>query len=72
MSSYGKPLNHRYFNVFEVKNFEVHKKNLINLIDKIPDTFRHTDREKISHTDWDLPETMKKELKKLMILLVRV
>ena len=61
MTSYGKPLNHRYFNVCEVKNFEVHKKNLINLIDKIPNTSRRTDREKLSHTDWALPETMKRE-----------
>lgn len=40
-----------------VKNFEKHKKNLIDLIYKIPQNPLTT----ISHTDWNLPETMRRE-----------
>jgi|ETNvirenome_6_85_1030632.scaffolds.fasta_scaffold40148_4 uncharacterized protein YjlB len=40
------------FNIFKVKNFKIHKEILINLIDKIPTTFRHLQEEHISHTDW--------------------
>ena len=40
-----------------VKNFDKHKKNLIDLIYKIPQNPLKT----ISHTDWNLPETMRRE-----------
>jgi len=40
-----------------VKNFSNHKKNLINLLYKIP----QNPLKNISHTDWNLPETFKRE-----------
>ncbi len=54
---------------FKVSNFEIHKKNLIDLILKFPknplamepDHLFHEHKHTISHTDYDLPRKMKKE-----------
>ena len=53
--------NNNYINIFKVNNFEVHQKNLINLIHQIPETSLKTEKSKISHTDWHIPATMKRE-----------
>jgi hypothetical protein len=43
--------------IYDVPNHEEHKKNIIELIKKIP----QNKYENISHTDWNLPPTMQKD-----------
>tara|TARA_B100000900_G_C20573268_1_gene714222 strand:- start:282 stop:797 length:516 start_codon:yes stop_codon:yes gene_type:complete len=47
--------------IHEVDQFSKHKLNLINLINKIPETSFNSDNEKISHTDFKIPRSMKRE-----------
>tara|TARA_Y100001938_G_C7924728_1_gene346298 strand:+ start:60 stop:584 length:525 start_codon:yes stop_codon:yes gene_type:complete len=49
------------FIIHKVNQFNKHKLNLINLINKIPQTTCNSDNEKISHTDYKIPQTMKRE-----------
>lgn len=50
-----------YISKYKVKNFQEHKKNIINLIFKIPQTILVSKHERIFHTDWEIPNTMQKE-----------
>ena len=43
--------------IYSIPDFEKHKVKLLELIHKIPDT-RYKD---ISHTDWELPRSMRRE-----------
>jgi|TARA_R100001460_G_scaffold6517_4_gene17102 uncharacterized protein YjlB len=52
-----------FINTYKVNNFKEHKKNLIDLIFKIPQTIRVSSDEKIFHTDWAIPNTMRREYK---------
>lgn len=45
-----------YLSIFNVDNFVNHKNNFINLIKEIPPN----KFDNISHTDWDLPKTVKR------------
>ena len=49
------------YNIYKVNNFKEHKNKLINLINKIPKTYLKDQKQKISHTDWQIPKTMKRE-----------
>ena len=49
------------YNIHKVDNFNEHKNKLINLINKIPETSIKEQKQKISHTDWQIPKTMKRE-----------
>ena len=58
-----------YCYLFTVPNFEIHKKNLISKIYKIPNNpFKMTPKgDTISHTDWNLPEQMEREYRDYFI-----
>jgi len=56
-----------HITTFKVNNFINHKKILIDLIKKIPKTFIHSDRERISHSDCELPNTMYREYKEYFL-----
>tara|TARA_R100001126_G_scaffold97388_1_gene70685 strand:+ start:76 stop:591 length:516 start_codon:yes stop_codon:yes gene_type:complete len=47
--------------IHHVNQFDKHKSKLIDLIYKIPETSFTSDNEKISHTDFKIPRTMKRE-----------
>tara|TARA_Y100000114_G_scaffold156463_1_gene183723 strand:+ start:141 stop:656 length:516 start_codon:yes stop_codon:yes gene_type:complete len=49
------------FIIHKVDKFEKHKSNLIDLINKIPETSFTSENEKISHTDYNIPRTMRRE-----------
>jgi len=55
--------------IHTVPDFEIHKKNLISKIFKIPkNPYKMTPRgDTLSHTDWDLPEKMEREYKDYFI-----
>jgi len=50
-----------YFYKYKVPNFETHKKIIIDLIRKIPENYLNDNSQKIKHTDWSLPPTMKRD-----------
>ena len=50
-----------YICKYKVKNFQEHKKNIINSIFKIPQTTIQDKNQRIFHTDWEIPNTMRKE-----------
>jgi len=50
-----------HHHIYEVKNFTEHKKNLIDLIFKIPLNPLKTVGEQISHQDFNLPKETRKE-----------
>ena len=49
--------------IYHVKNFKEHKKNLIDLIYKIPQNPIDISGDKIYHQDYNLPKKMKREYK---------
>lgn len=50
-----------YITKYKVKNFKEHRKNIIDLIFKIPQTILLSNGERIFHTDWEIPNTMRRE-----------
>jgi len=50
-----------HFKIFKVDNFSIHKKNILHLIKNIPKKSLTDSSQKISHTDWDLPDTYTRE-----------
>jgi len=45
----------------KIDNFKEINKNILSLIDKIPNNPIQKDRDKIHHTDWNLPNNFKRE-----------
>ena len=56
-----------FINVYKIINYNQHKDKFINLINKIPETYLIDENQKISHTDWKIPITMKREYRDYFI-----
>ena len=47
--------------ITKIENYKEINKNLLSLIDKIPNNLLQDHQDKISHTDWNLPKNFKRE-----------
>jgi hypothetical protein len=47
--------------ITKIKNYKEINKNILSLIDKIPNNSLQKNSDKIYHTDWNLPKNLKRE-----------
>ena len=56
-----------HHHIYRINNFNEHKHKLVSLINKIPETSLNDQKQKISHTDWQIPKTMKREYREYFL-----